>query len=108
MSFPYHGTYKLLGDIRLFANLQRRDKYNKVPPGVRGIRSLAYATDQQMLLCAGYEVEAFGWDIRTQSMVSFELPIGILKEVKNRSERARGRREEAHLSASFHTVMCVS
>ena len=99
MSFPYHGTYKLLGDIRLFANLQRRDKYNKVPPGVRGIRSLAYATDQQMLLCAGYEVEAFGWDIRTQSMVSFELPIGI---------RARGRREEAHLSASFHTVVYVS
>jgi hypothetical protein len=54
----------------LFANLQRRDKYNKVPPGVRGIRSLAFAADQQMLLCAGYEVEAFGWDIRTQSMVS--------------------------------------
>ena len=73
--FPCHSpTYKLLGDIRLFANLQRRDKYNKVPPGVRGIRSLAFAADQQMLLCAGYEVEAFGWDIRTQSMVSKGAP----------------------------------
>ena len=75
--FPCHSpTYKLLGDIRLFANLQRRDKYNKVPPGVRGIRSLAFAADQQMLLCAGYEVEAFGWDIRTQSMVSLTLRSG--------------------------------